>query len=576
MKTIFTYVFFTCCVLFSWTCKNREFNNPVDASNALEAPEALEAGSVSEVCVNLKWNVPPPDPDYPNAHLTIFIERSTDSLNFVPVDTVDGATTARDIPGLYQVGTAYSFRLRMATTGKMSPYSNVATVVLTFAAPSDLIVQSIVETSALLKWSDNCSFESGFIIEQSSDGMHFAVVDSAGPNATSKDVAGEYHQDLAYFFRARARSQFNLSPYSNITATSCVLAGPSNLALVSIIDSTASIRWNDNSTFETGFEIERSSDGVTFSQAAMTGAGVSSTEVTGTYQAGVTYSFRVRARSLFHYSAFSNTVAGVIPVRDPQMIQIAGGTFQMGSTNGSEDEKPVHGVTLRTFYAEKYEVTYDKWTEVRSWGQSHGYTDLPAGQNGKNPSGSKNPVTNVGWYDVLKWCNARSEKEGFLPAYYTGSAQTSVYRTGELDLGSDAVKWNATGYRLPTEAEWEFAARGGTQSGGFNFSGSNTAGTVGWYAYNALLSTHSIGSKSANELGIFDMTGNVLEWCWDWYATYPASAQTNPRGSGTGLVRVLRGGSFLSSEDASRTAYRVGVGYPTLRADVNGFRCVQN
>jgi formylglycine-generating enzyme required for sulfatase activity len=257
------------------------------------------------------------------------------------------------------------------------------------------------------------------------------------------------------------------------------------------------------------------------------------------------------------------------------LVQVAGGTFQMGSNDANDGASPPHSITLGAFYIDKTEITYEKWTEVRTWGLTHGYTDLVTGTNGYRGT-TNNPVTTVNWYDVLKWCNARSEKDGLTPVYYTSNTLAIVYRTGQLDLAADAVKWTANGYRLPTEAEWEFAARGGTKSQGYAYSGSNAVDTVAWYSGNAGSSTHPVGKKGANELGLNDMSGNAWEWCWDLYGSYSASAQTDPKGSTSGSYRVTRGGSYDYKESFCRVAYRQNYWTPTDRVDRFGFRCVQD
>jgi formylglycine-generating enzyme required for sulfatase activity len=384
-----------------------------------------------------------------------------------------------------------------------------------------------------------------------------------------------YLANTTYSFRVRAKSVNNYSAYSNTASATLTFPAPSNLSVTSVTATSANLQWTDNSTFENGFLIERSTDGVTFSVVDSVGANVTARSVAGVYLANTTYSFRVRAKSTYNVSPYSNVSSGLFLVRDASMVMVPGSAFQMGSTVGYSDETPVHSVTLATFYVDKTEITYEKWTDVRNWGLTHGYTDLASGQNGFNPSGTNNPATMVNWYDILKWCNARSEKDGLTPVYYTSNTLSIVYRTGQLDLASDAVKWTANGYRLPTEAEWEFAARGGTKSKGYTYSGSNNLDSVGWYNGNSGVSTHTVGTKGANELGLYDMTGNVFEWCWDWYATYSALSQTNPRGPTSGTSRVLRGGSFFVTELYCPVVFR-NSNSPEGRSGTNGFRTVQN
>jgi formylglycine-generating enzyme required for sulfatase activity len=276
---------------------------------------------------------------------------------------------------------------------------------------------------------------------------------------------------------------------------------------------------------------------------------------------------------------------------DPFMVAVSGGTFQMGNAFNVLDKEgsPIHTVSVSSFLIDKFEITFEKWTQVRNWALANGYasTDIAEGQNGfgfSDPTKSKvnNPVTTVNWYDILKWCNARSEMDGLKPVYYTSNKQDIVYRAGQItNYPSNAVNWTANGYRLPTEAEWEFAARGGTKSGNYKYSGSNTIGDVTWYAENSgsspliELTTHPVGQKTPNELGIYDMSGNALEWCWDLRASYPSTPQTDPKGNVGGGTNVLRGGGFNMDPGLCESANRHMQYPPTVRTFA-GFRCAAN
>jgi formylglycine-generating enzyme required for sulfatase activity len=211
-----------------------------------------------------------------------------------------------------------------------------------------------------------------------------------------------------------------------------------------------------------------------------------------------------------------------------EMVYVKGGTFQMGSNDGESDEKPKHSVTLSDFYIGKYEVTQKQWREIM----------------GNNPSNFKNcdncPVENVSWNDVQEFIKKLNQKTG-------------------------------KNYRLPTEAEWEYAARGGAQSRGYKYAGSNNIGEVAWYGDNSSGKTHSVGGKKPNELGIYDMSGNVWEWCNDWYGNYSAGSQRNPQGSSSGASRVLRGGSWNLSAGDCRVSNR-GIDNPDGRILGDGFR----
>lgn len=245
------------------------------------------------------------------------------------------------------------------------------------------------------------------------------------------------------------------------------------------------------------------------------------------------------------------------------------GSFRRGDTfndSGLALEFPVHDVRLNAFYMAQHEVTKVLWDEVRAWGASHGYTDLPAGA-GKGPD---HPVQSINWYAMVKWCNARSEKDGLTPCY---SASGLLYRTGSINPVGD---WTANGYRLPTEAEWEKAARGGLDGVRFplgdlinltsaNYFGSNYSYEVAPNSgYNPIYTvggepyTAPVGSFPVNGYGLTEMSGNVAEWCWDWYSEsyYSSSPDTDPRGPASGTDRVVRGGSWASLSYYCRNSNR--------------------
>jgi formylglycine-generating enzyme required for sulfatase activity len=242
------------------------------------------------------------------------------------------------------------------------------------------------------------------------------------------------------------------------------------------------------------------------------------------------------------------------PVPDG-FVRINGGTFTMGSpaSEAGRDDEVQHQVTVSGFYLGKYEVTQKEYEAVM----------------GTNPSqfkGPNLPVEMVSWFDAVEYCNKRSAKEGLSPAYaISGSGNNRT------------VTWNrsANGYRLPTEAEWEYAAKGGTKdSKVYEYSGGNSPDSVAWYNGNSGGQTHQVGTKRPNSLGLHDMSGNVWEWCWDWYGSYSSGSQTDPRGASSGSSRVYRGGSWRHTAAGVRSAYR-GYNTPSFRDNNLGFRLLR-
>ena len=204
---------------------------------------------------------------------------------------------------------------------------------------------------------------------------------------------------------------------------------------------------------------------------------------------------------------------------EPELILVETGTFDMGCTDGECDENsnelPVHKVTLSNYKIAKYTITQLQWKAVM----------------GNNPSYTKGddlPVEQVSWNNVQEFINKLNTITG-------------------------------KNYRLPTEAEWEFAARGGNKSKGYKYSGSNTINDVAWYSVNSGRKLQPVGTKAPNELGIYDMSGNVFEWCSDWNSAYTEVSQTNPTGPATGTMHIVRGGSYIGNAYYCRISFRDGL-----------------
>ena len=232
-----------------------------------------------------------------------------------------------------------------------------------------------------------------------------------------------------------------------------------------------------------------------------------------------------------------------------EMVPVQGGSFMMGSESGNLIEKPVHRVTVSSFLIGKYEVTQEQYERVIKINPSYFASGFDA---------LKWPVEQVSWYDSVIFCNGLSELEGL----------QKVYTISSTDVRADLSR---NGYRLPTEAEWEYAARGGNQTRNYLYSGSNDNVQVAWYGTNSGHSTHVVGTRAPNELGLYDMSGNVWEWCWDWYGDYLSGQQSDPQGANSNSNRILRGGSWGKSPDELRSTYR-HVGYPSAPPNDIGFR----
>lgn len=295
--------------------------------------------------------------------------------------------------------------------------------------------------------------------------------------------------------------------------------------------------------------------------------------------------------------ALTNTIV-TNPPPSGGMALIAAGSFTRGDALDGESDAPTNTVYVSAFYTDTNLVTYALWQQVIQYAANNGLNysfDNP----GKGKA-ANNPVQTLNWYDAVKWCNARSEMDGRTPCYYTDTSLTTVYKSGDITLTTNSVNWAANGYRLPTEAEWEKAARGGLNSQRFPWGNTiseiranylaNTLSypyDLGPTGYNPVGEaegspyTSPVGSFAANNYGLRDMAGNVSEWCWDWYGiayySSPGSG-SDPHGPATSSVtpaaRVLRGGSWSALPIYARCCNR-GYSRPSFDDNATGFRCVR-
>lgn len=259
------------------------------------------------------------------------------------------------------------------------------------------------------------------------------------------------------------------------------------------------------------------------------------------------------------------------------LIYLPGGTYIMGDTQGAGEpvELPTHSVSLNSFYMHKYLVTQGEYSAIMGSNPASGYGE-----------GDNYPVYSVTWYSALKYCNLLSLSQGLIPCYVINGSKDpgdwgEVPTVGNASWNEAICDWGANSYRLPTEAEWEYAARGATNNPDYLYSGSNDINVVAWYdGNNSPNGTKPVGIKAPNSFGIYDMSGNLFEWGWDWYSEdyYSISPSDNPLGPESGTLRIARGGRFNSPASTCRVAHRnfrspyntsYGLGFRVCRGFMN-------
>lgn len=412
-------------------------------------------------------------------------------------------------------------------------------------APSSLHVVLTSLNSCLITWHDNASNEEGYQIARKKDNeawqFCYTVLDK---DVTEFSDTGLSY-DSSYSYRVQCYTALKTSDAVE-TELDVSIPVPENLQLTENTQGPSLsilLEWAYSADWIDGFLVYKNevlvSDTISADERQWTDNGFCFGDLR--------YSVMACCDNYTSHASTSVECSNGIP----GMVFVAGGTFIMGDhfSEGEAQELPLHQVTLNDFFIGEHEVSQSEYQAVM----------------GSNPSwfiNSSFPVERVAWYSAVTFCNEKSISEGLTPCY---------------NLTDWSCDFSIDGYRLPTEAEWEYAARGGVHwQDNFRFSGSSTISLVAWYSGNSSYQTHAVVSKQANQLGIYNMSGNVWEWCNDWYSGsyYATSPSQNPQGPATGSNRVIRGGAYNSSDGTyCRVSHRASCSPPdAVSRNYLGFR----
>ncbi len=393
--------------------------------------------------------------------------------------------------------------------------------------PENLQVEHISLTTKKVTWEYELENIDGFILSRKQNENWTEIASIAADKRSYIDTLS-INEIVQYKIVAYADQNYSdemVSDYFDNTIPS-----PENLLLEIVNENEIRLTWEYEIEGIEGFRIEKEEAGGDWQLYA----DYIAAELREWEDNNCSYwdNYRIRA----YYQGYESEASNEVMFEIVDMIYVEGGTFEMGDhfNEGNSDELPVHEVTLSSFYIGQFEVTQSEYESVMSINPAYGYG-----------VGDDYPVYYVSWYDAVEYCNVLSEQEGLTPCY---------------NLSDWSCDFDANGFRLPTEAEWEYAARGGVNwEDNYRYTGTtDDLDDYAWYSSNSGGQTHEVGTKFPNQLDIYDMSGNVWEWCNDWYlhSYYCSSPDINPTGPDSGPFHVARGGSWCYHATCCRVAYR--------------------
>ncbi|MDD3535654.1 MAG: SUMF1/EgtB/PvdO family nonheme iron enzyme [Candidatus Cloacimonetes bacterium] len=526
-------------VLATLTCCERKLKTPTDPDfidDNLLPPDSLQIKVVDEDVLELSWV------DICKIEDSFQIFRKTGTGTYSLIKTLPANSSSWQDENI-SLGNRYTYQVYAVYDNYKPPNFAESSFDYTLYPPTNLGIEALSGNRIKLSWESANIFAEGYKIDaklKTGDWqLNFASV-ASNTNSWEYNLTESDSLIAAWRVKAYYKSFYG----ANSEEVLQKVAEPNFNPAGGIYTSSQSVTINCATS---GATIRYTTDGSTpTSSSTLYSAAIQVSENTNikakAFLSGWIDSETVNAS----YSIFNNG------------IYVSGGTFHNGTSN----------VTLSSFYISKYETTQSEYQAVMGTNPSY---------FGGNPN---HPVERVSWFNAVEYCNRRSMQEGLTPCYSYGTNGTnpsnwpSGWNTNRDNHINVSCNWTANGYRLPTEMEWMFAAKGGNQSQGYTYSGSNNYNAVAWHSSNSGSTTHTVGTKRPNELGIYDMSGNVWEWCWDIYGSYPSSSSTNPHGATSGSVRVVRGGSWYYHAVNCNVSYRIGYAATYGNGDI-GFRCVR-